>query len=152
MDKIKNDYYNSSVKYALAFLILLVFVTAGQPEEPCKAPVSMSHYNEPCEPNWTPIDSHSQYVKLVKRPNLTHSTDHSVCDSCDSGWCQGLIKLSQALFSSKYTVAQCQEPNATPMPVDPFQIPPQEQDTTPKHQKPTPLLSDQKVSYEIPAI
>lgn len=151
MDKWQNDYYNSSVKYALAFLIVLVFVTAGQQEEPCKAPQLMSQYSEPCERNWTPMDANPNYVKLVKRPNLTHQTDHSVCDSCDSGWCQGLLKLSQALFSNDYVVAQCLDPQNS-LPVDPFQIPPQEQDASPKHQKPAPLLSDQDISYEIPAI
>lgn len=126
----------------MAFFIVMGFFSLNQ-DIPCGDTHETVSSFMSCDQSQKFYTEVSTEKGLAKRPNMTHRQDSSVCESCHSGWCKGLVFLSRTLFSDSYTLAQshCFEPGLQ-FPVDPFLFPPREQKTTPKVQKAHPFLSN----------
>lgn len=145
MDKCKNDHYNSIVKYLIPVLILAALLTTSQ--KVTYGGGRQAEVKESCKQSKRLFTENSEEYGLAKRPNLTQINDSSVCESCQSGWCRGLLKFSIALFPESYTLAdvKCFEMDSFPWPADPLMFPPQEPNVTPRTNKNQPLLSGKPI-------
>lgn len=91
-------------------------------------------------------DSHKMAsVEHGNQIKVKHSSDHSDCIFCQSGWCEGFNLVRKALFSSseQELAMECRSPNLAPIPMELFLLPVPEPNTSPPGNKSNhlPILS-----------